>query len=139
LNLRPPGYEPGELPDCSTPRRSEKYSAGYASVVSDLLWAAVAFCLLVFAFGGIMLIVAAVLGIRLFKNVRGTLVESVNNLAKQADEAEKQLEQLTARADEAQHAFDELAESMRRVQVLLGATRDARQAVSRATRLLPRK
>jgi exopolyphosphatase/guanosine-5'-triphosphate,3'-diphosphate pyrophosphatase len=22
LNLRPPGYEPGELPDCSTPRRS---------------------------------------------------------------------------------------------------------------------
>ena len=22
LNLRPPGYEPGELPNCSTPRRS---------------------------------------------------------------------------------------------------------------------
>ena len=22
LNLRPPGYEPGELPDCSTPRRN---------------------------------------------------------------------------------------------------------------------
>jgi methyl-accepting chemotaxis protein len=107
--------------------------------VSDLLWAAVAFCLLVFAVGGIMLIVAAVLGIRLFRTVRGTLVESVNNLAKQADEAEKQLEQLTARADEAQHAFDELAESMRRVQVLLAATRDARQAVSRAARLLPRK
>lgn len=21
LNLRPPGYEPDELPDCSTPRR----------------------------------------------------------------------------------------------------------------------
>jgi hypothetical protein len=107
--------------------------------VSDLLWAAVAFCLLVFAFGGIMLLVAAVVGMRLFRSVRGTLVESVNNLAKQADEAEKQLAQLTARADEAQHAFDELAESMRRVQVLLGATRDARQAVSRATRLLPRK
>jgi hypothetical protein len=28
---------------------------------------------------------------------------------------------------------------MRRVQVLLAATRDARQAVSRATRLVPRK
>jgi methyl-accepting chemotaxis protein len=107
--------------------------------VSDLLWAAVAFCLLVFAFGGIMLIVAAVVGMRLFRSVRGTLVESVNNLAKQADEAEKQLEQLTARADEAQRAFDELAESMRRVQVLLGATHDARQAVSRAARLVPRK
>jgi len=107
--------------------------------VSDLLWAAVAFCLLVFTFGGIMLIVAAVIGMRLFRSVRGTLVESVNNLAKQADEAEKQLEKLTARADEAQRAFDELAESMRRVQVLLGATRDARQAVSRAARFVPRK
>jgi exopolyphosphatase / guanosine-5'-triphosphate,3'-diphosphate pyrophosphatase len=30
LNLRPPGYEPGELPDCSTPRRCGDYSAGYA-------------------------------------------------------------------------------------------------------------
>ena len=26
MNLRPPGYEPGELPDCSTPRRSSEYS-----------------------------------------------------------------------------------------------------------------
>jgi ubiquinone/menaquinone biosynthesis C-methylase UbiE len=26
LNLRPPGYEPGELPDCSTPRRGGHYS-----------------------------------------------------------------------------------------------------------------
>ena len=24
LNLRPPGYEPDELPDCSTPRRRHK-------------------------------------------------------------------------------------------------------------------
>ena len=23
LNLRPPGYEPDELPDCSTPRQSK--------------------------------------------------------------------------------------------------------------------
>ena len=30
MNLRPPGYEPGELPDCSTPRRGADYSAGYA-------------------------------------------------------------------------------------------------------------
>jgi hypothetical protein len=27
LNLRPPGYEPGELPDCSTPRRRLQYSS----------------------------------------------------------------------------------------------------------------
>ena len=24
LNLRPPGYEPGELPNCSTPRRTSR-------------------------------------------------------------------------------------------------------------------
>ena len=28
MNLRPPGYEPGELPDCSTPRRIQDVSAG---------------------------------------------------------------------------------------------------------------
>jgi exopolyphosphatase/guanosine-5'-triphosphate,3'-diphosphate pyrophosphatase len=33
LNLRPPGYEPGELPDCSTPRRRAQYSGG-ASILS---------------------------------------------------------------------------------------------------------
>ena len=27
MNLRPPGYEPGELPDCSTPRRGLQCSA----------------------------------------------------------------------------------------------------------------
>ena len=26
MNLRPPGYEPGELPDCSTPRRDGQYT-----------------------------------------------------------------------------------------------------------------
>ncbi len=30
LNPRPPGYEPGELPDCSTPRRGRNSSAGRA-------------------------------------------------------------------------------------------------------------
>ena len=30
MNLRPPGYEPGELPDCSTPRRDAEYSALFA-------------------------------------------------------------------------------------------------------------
>ena len=27
MNLRPPGYEPGELPDCSTPRRGGQYTS----------------------------------------------------------------------------------------------------------------
>lgn len=26
LNLRPSGYEPDELPDCSTPRQNRKYN-----------------------------------------------------------------------------------------------------------------
>ena len=26
LNLRPPGYEPGELPDCSTPQYVTRFS-----------------------------------------------------------------------------------------------------------------
>ena len=107
--------------------------------MSDLLWAAVAFCLLVFTAGGVMLIAAAVIGMRLFKEVRGTLVGAVNDVAKQAEELEQRLEGLTARADETQRALDELAETMRRAQVLLGATRDVGQAVGRVRRFVPTK
>ena len=31
LNLRPLGYEPNELPDCSTPHRRQQYSPRQAS------------------------------------------------------------------------------------------------------------
>src|SRR5699024_11979916 len=31
LNLRPPGYEPGELPNCSTPRRVHHITRGVMS------------------------------------------------------------------------------------------------------------
>jgi hypothetical protein len=37
LNLRPPGYEPGELPDCSTPRRDRHDSTALSLVVLALL------------------------------------------------------------------------------------------------------
>ena len=38
MNLRPPGYEPGELPDCSTPRRERQYTT-----VDAIFWAALGF------------------------------------------------------------------------------------------------
>ena len=107
--------------------------------MSDLLWAAVAFCLLVFTVGGVLMIAAAVIGLRVFKEVRGTLVSAVNDVAKQAEELEHRLEAVTARADETQRAFDELAETMRRAQVLLGASRDVRQAVTRVRGFVPKK
>ena len=107
--------------------------------MSDLLWAAVAFCLLVFTVGGVMLIAAALIGLRAFKEVRGSLVDSVNDVSKQAEELERRLEELTARADEAQRALDDLAETMRRAEVLLGATRDVRQAVARVRGYMPTK
>ena len=40
MNLRPPGYEPGELPDCSTPRRGRQYTT-----VGVVFWAALGFLL----------------------------------------------------------------------------------------------
>ena len=38
MNLRPPGYEPGELPDCSTPRRGPDCST-LVTLVSMWDWA----------------------------------------------------------------------------------------------------
>ncbi len=37
MNLRPPGYEPGELPDCSTPRRWRHDSSVVSLVTLALL------------------------------------------------------------------------------------------------------
>jgi prefoldin subunit 5 len=107
--------------------------------VSDLLWAAVAFCLLVFTLGGVMLVAAALIGLRLFKAVRGTLFEAVTGVAKQVEELERRLEDLSAHADDAKRALDDLSQTMRRAQVPLSATRDVRQAVTRVTGLVPKK
>ena len=37
MNLRPPGYEPGELPDCSTPRRDRHDSTALSLLALALL------------------------------------------------------------------------------------------------------
>ena len=42
MNLRPPGYEPGELPDCSTPRRG-------MHCITVELWIPLAFLILAVA------------------------------------------------------------------------------------------
>ena len=35
LNLRPLGYEPNELPDCSTPRQVINYSMNYSAAATS--------------------------------------------------------------------------------------------------------
>src|SRR5882724_1630983 len=71
LNLRPPGYEPGELPDCSTPRRGADCSTAVTILpVNWPIYAALAVGFLAVAGGLVFLTVRALDAWRAFKRLR---------------------------------------------------------------------
>ena len=67
MNLRPPGYEPGELPDCSTPRRWAGLYHRYHAAMPLLNWLCLLF-LVVSTVGSIAF--AAVRGLRTWRAAR---------------------------------------------------------------------
>ena len=83
MNLRPPGYEPGELPDCSTPRRRRKDSITSMPwwtwlCLGIFLLALVATAVFaVFAYGRVKRLVASAAGIQ-------ARLDDVNLLAQEA-------------------------------------------------------
>src|ERR1700760_1914093 len=87
LNLRPPGYEPGELPDCSTPRRGPECST-LVTIVSVWDWAIWA-ALIVGAVAGI------VATVRLVRRVRKTPPDAKSPRRAPA----RRLDEFTAKAE----------------------------------------
>src|ERR1700760_1415086 len=87
LNLRPPGYEPGELPDCSTPRREPDCSTlvNLVSMWDWPIWAA----LILGALAGIGAL--AVLAVRMwdlwrsFDETRRRMIRGLDELAASAE------------------------------------------------------
>ena len=66
MNLRPPGYEPGELPGCSTPRREGKDSIRHMP-----WWTWVALGIFVAS-----LIAASVIGLLMLRSLKALQVTS---------------------------------------------------------------
>jgi hypothetical protein len=135
LNLRPPGYEPGELPDCSTPRRGGEYSidAVLALVLGALVVGFAA------AFAGAMVAVRE--GIRFFR-VAGVFGSALDTELTALNAGVSQLERSASELEDSaklERSLARLASSRARLAVLTSAWSEARAALTRITEFVPRK
>jgi hypothetical protein len=134
LNLRPPGYEPGELPDCSTPRRERQYTT-----VDAVFWTALGF-LVAAAITG-----AAHVGLRAWRAWQACVslavagAAAVELLSSRGEQIAAKAERAAARAEELQAALARLQRSTARGRVLIGAVDEALDVVRAVLSYAPKK
>ncbi len=136
MNLRPPGYEPGELPDCSTPRRADEYSI---ESVTAFTWTAVGLCIVLVTAG---LAIAAVTGLAFWRDLRSLrreVMDALGRLAATAEASADRLESIGKSTAELQAALDRLNASLARAHVLRSAVEEVCDQVDRALSVIPRK
>ena len=140
MNLRPPGYEPGELPDCSTPRRGPDCST---LVTIDPMWDwAIWGALILATLAGVaafpLLVVRALEAWRGFKRTRRKVV---GGLGEFAAKGEATADKLAGAGDnpELQESLGRLRISLARLAVLRKALDEAQDTFARVTALVPRK
>jgi hypothetical protein len=126
LNLRPPGYEPGELPDCSTPRRGDKDSIGSMPWWS---WIALVFFAVVVT-SGTAVAVLAVLRMRRLGATGDRVAVALADLTHKTDELERRLERANERAELVERRIAQLNASMERLSVLTWAAGDVARTIS---------
>ena len=146
MNLRPPGYEPGELPDCSTPRRFAHYSAKnrlseparrlLAPLVASIdeviaFWAALAFLVVAFVAGVAFLAVRALETRRALKSLRSALAAELQRIARSG-------ERTTGELEDATRAFERLQASLVRFRTVYARVRLIRSVLAEAEAVLAR-
>jgi hypothetical protein len=129
LNLRPPGYEPGELPDCSTPRRDGKDSIGF---VPWWTWTALAIFVVIMSVG-IAVTVLAFLQMRRLTTAGADVARALDEVAIKTEALQARLEHAEERADLVERKMAKLNRSFERLSVLTWAFGDARRVVSQLT------
>ena len=135
MNPRPPGYEPGELPDCSTPRRGHQ-----DSITSMPWWTWLALGVLALALVATGIFAAYAIGkVKRAQAIAEDLRTRVDELARTAEEVERRLAHAQARAEELERERARLAVSFERLSVLTWALSDARKSVTRLHRTYLRK
>ena len=135
MNLRPPGYEPGELPGCSTPRRGHK-----DSITSMPWWTWLALGVLALALVATGIFTAYAFGrIRRAQGMARQLQARFDDLARTAEEVERRLAHTQARAEELERDRARVEMSLDRLSVLTWALSDARKSVTRLRRTYLRK
>ena len=126
MNPRPPGYEPGELPDCSTPRRCHDCST-LVTVVPMWDWAIWGALILGFLAGTTALAALAVRARAAWHDVKNAHRTAVRSLDELVAKGEKAAEKVAAASDTA-----ELQESLARLRVSLARLAVLRNALDEA-------
>ena len=127
MNLRPPGYEPGELPGCSTPRREGKDSI---RPMPWWTWVSLAF----FAAVVLAASIAALLALRSMSRLQRTgelLQVAFEDLAEKSEELERRAARASVRVEAAEPHFEHLRASLDRFSVLTWAIGDMAKTVAR--------
>jgi hypothetical protein len=114
LNLRPPGYEPGELPDCSTPRRERQYTT-----VDAIFWAALGFLVVAAVAGTAYVVVRAWRTWQACVSLAVVGAAGADLLTGRAAATAAKAERVAAGADELLAALARLERSKARGRVLL--------------------
>ena len=140
MNLRPPGYEPGELPDCSTPRRgrqSTKAAPDYDDPVP--WWTLVSLALFgaVLVISTVVIFIVAVRTSRAVREVRATLGGEIGGLLVATEGVQHRIELLAERRAVVESRLARLERSKRKLDVLVWALRDVRSLVARVRGAMP--
>ena len=122
MNLRPPGYEPGELPDCSTPRRRRKDSI---RTVPWWTW----LCLGIFL---LALMAAAVFAVFAFGRVK-RLGPAMRDLQAELDQVNRLADEIQRKQARNQEHLEELQAHRARAEASLAKLRVLTSALSEAT------
>ena len=134
MNLRPPGYEPGELPGCSTPRRGRQYTS-----VDVFFWAALGFLVAAIVVGTgyvsrrAYLTWKACVSLALVGAAGSEMLE-----AKSAATAAR-VARVSAGGEQLLLAMASLERSRARARVLVGAVDEMLDVVRAVTSLVPKK
>ena len=139
MNLRPPGYEPGELPDCSTPRRGPDCST-LVTFIPMWDWAIWAALLIGGAAATGALTIVAVRARHAWLAFKGVRRELVAHLEELAAMGEVTAEKVEAAGDtaELQESLLRLRLSLARLAVLRAAIDEAQDTFGRITAVVPR-
>ena len=127
MNLRPPGYEPGELPDCSTPRREGKDSIRH---MPWWTWVSLAFFAAVVLAASIVALLALRSMSRL-QTVGEQLHDAFEALAEKSEELERRTARASSKVESAEPHFEHLRTTLDRFSVLTWAIGDMAKTVGR--------
>ena len=127
MNPRPPGYEPGELPDCSTPRRDGKDSI---RPMPWWTWVALGIFIASLVAAGVIALVALRTMVAL-QSVGERLATALEELAAKSDDLERRAERMSLHVESAEPHFEHLRGTLDRFSVLTWALGDAAKTVGR--------